>query len=41
MLQAEIARQEANPTNPVPMSLKGLTPAQLASDLKNQLEAYW
>ena len=41
MLQAEITHWEANPADPVPLLLKGLTPAQLVSDLKNQLEAYW
>ena len=41
MIQAEIAHWEANPADSVPLSLKGLTPAQLVSDLKNQLEAYW
>ena len=41
MLQAEITCWETNPTTPVPLSLKGLTPAQLVSDLENHLEVYW
>ena len=40
MLQAGLAHHQANPTDPTPASLIGLTPAQLVSDLKNQLEAY-